>query len=128
MWVLETDVLTGLNHPLLTLFSAQLLRQPRLVYDNLTQAGYTEMAAYMFQQVRQFSRSGKEFTMQHLGFDQIAEDIVKEVPPEILPRVLTIEQRLYGLSVEDRIKGLSPEEREKLRRLLKESNEPRNGG
>ena|ERR1700677_1576672 len=128
MRVLETEVLTGLNHPLLTVFSPQVIHQPRLVYDNLTQAGYTDMAVYMFQQIRHFSESRKEFVMQHLGFDEIAMEIFKNTPLEIRLRSMTTEERLKGLSAEERLKGLSPEEREQLLKLLQqESNKPRNG-
>jgi hypothetical protein len=41
-WVLETAVLAGLDHPLLTLFSPQFLHQGQQMYAELRAGGYTE--------------------------------------------------------------------------------------
>src|SRR5262249_11434659 len=67
MWVLETDVLAGLEHPLLTLFSPQFLKQGQQMSAQLREAGYTELVVYLTQQIQQFQQRGEEFAMQHLG-------------------------------------------------------------
>ena len=78
----------------------------------LQHGGYTEMVAYLAQQIHLFRRLGKEFAMQHLGSEELQRvwrDILADTPPE---------ERLEGLSAEERLKGLSAEELERLRQLL----------
>src|SRR5262249_11191863 len=41
-WVLETEELAGLSHPLLTLVSPKFLQDRVSTYDTLRQGGYTE--------------------------------------------------------------------------------------
>jgi hypothetical protein len=141
-WVLETAVLAGLEHPLLTLFSPQSLAQGQQVYTQLRTAGYTEMVVYLLQQVHQFDQRGEEFAMQHLGTEdemqQVLRNVLASLPaeqrlaglspeerlrglaPEERLRGLAPEQRLQGLAPEERLRGLTPEELERLRRLLQQ--------
>jgi hypothetical protein len=105
-WLLETEELAGLNHPLLTLISPTFLQDRVTVYDTLRQGGYTELVIYLAQQIHQFRLLGEEFAMQHLG----AEDQMKQVLRDILT-TMTPEERLEGLSPEDRVRGLPAEDR-----------------
>jgi hypothetical protein len=116
-WVLETEELAGLDHPLLTLVSPILLKNRSATYDLFLQAGYTNMMVYMHQQIQQFRMSGEEFAMQHLG----AEDELKQVLMDLWATMST-EQRLETLTPaeiqrlmatlppEKRLVGLSEEE------------------
>jgi hypothetical protein len=133
-WVLETELLAGLGHPLLTLFSPRFLRDCVATYDTLRQGGYTKLVAYLAQQIQQFRLRGKEFDMQHLGaqdeMQQTVRALLAVLPPEerlegLSPEgrqralaALPPEERLEGLSPEERLKGMSPEELERLRQLL----------
>jgi hypothetical protein len=146
-WVLETEVLAGVSHPLLTLFSPWILRDRLRTYDSLRQGGYADMMVYVAQQIRQFQSLGKDFAMQHLGAEdqmpQVLRDFLASLsleerlvgisPKELLQglspdqlqqawRNLLVsrspEERLEGLSPEERLRGLSPEELERLRQLL----------
>jgi hypothetical protein len=112
-WVLETEELAGLSHPLLTLVSPKFLQDRVTTYDALRRGGYTELVVYLAQQINQFRLRGKEFAMQHLGsedqMEQALRDFLATLPPE---------ERLEGLSPEERLRGLSPEELEHLRQLL----------
>ncbi|MBV9124608.1 MAG: hypothetical protein JO112_14725, partial [Planctomycetes bacterium] len=40
-WVLETEQLVGLNHPLLSLLSPKFLENRVAIYELLSQGGYT---------------------------------------------------------------------------------------
>jgi hypothetical protein len=139
-WVLETEGLAGRDHPLLTLFSPQLLQDHVGTYDMMRQGGYTEMVVYVAQQILQFRKGGKEFAMQHLGAEdemvQALKDIYEQLspedqrlifPPEKLLKWLSPEEILKAVPPEDllkavppekRLEGLSPEELERVRRLL----------
>jgi hypothetical protein len=112
-WVLESEVLAGLSHPLLTLVSPRFLKDSVTTYETLRQGGYTELVVYLAQQVHQFHLQGKEFAMQHLG----TEDELKKVLQDLL-QALSPEERLRGLSPEAILEGMSPEDRERLRQLL----------
>jgi hypothetical protein len=128
-WVLETEVLAGLNHPLLTLFSPQVPGNGVETYELLHQGGYTEMVVYLAQEIRQFHLRGTEFAMQHLG----TENEMRQAWRDLLA-TLTPEERLEGLSPdemqrlvrdnlatltpEDVLRGFTPEQRERLRQLL----------
>ena len=114
-WVLETAALAGLNHPLLTLVSPTFLANPVSAYDQLRQAGYTNLVVYLTQQIQQFRMSGEEFAMQHLG----TEDELKQVLREIMA-TMSPEERLEGLSAEERLQGLTPQQLEQLRQLLEQ--------
>jgi hypothetical protein len=121
-WVLETEALAGLSHPLLTLFSSQFLANRVATYDILHQGGYDDLVTYLAQQVNPFRLLGKEFVMQHLGSDtelkQVLRDILATMTPEERLEGLSVEERVKGLPAEELIKGLSAEERERLRQLL----------
>ncbi len=114
-WLLETAALAGRDHPVLTLLSPRFLRQGAQTYEELRQAGYTDLVVYMAQQIQQFQRLGKEFAMQHLGSEdemaQALRDLLAAIPPEQRLEGLSPEERLKGLSPEDRLKGLAPEDR-----------------
>jgi hypothetical protein len=126
-WVLETEVLAGLNHPLLTLFSPQLLADRLAIYDSLKQGGYYEMMVYVAQQIHQFRQRGQEFAMQHLhSEDQMRQawrDLLASLSPEERLEGMSVEERLQGLSPEDRLQGLTPDELERLRQLLQGQSE-----
>ncbi len=123
-WVLETEVLAGLEHPLLTLFSPQFLNQARQTYAQLRHGGYNQLVVYVAQQIQQFRQQGEEFAMQHLGTE---DELVKELrsiyegmSPEERREVftLTLEERLAGLSAKEILEHLPPEKLEELRKLL----------
>jgi hypothetical protein len=133
VWLMESEELSGPDHPVLTLFSPQFLRNRTQVYDDLCRAGYTELVVYVAQQIQQFRRLGKEFAMQHLGAEgemlQTLQDLFASLPVEERLQYLTTEERLKGLPPEERLKGLSPEqlmqalspeERERLKELLRQ--------
>jgi hypothetical protein len=148
-WVLETEVLSGLDHPLLTLFSPTLLKKRQAVYEQFKQAGYDTLMVYLLQQVEQFKIRGEEFAMTHLGAEddmkQVLQDLcailtpesraeilahasVEErlagIPPEQRLAGIPLEQRLAGIPPEQRLKGLTPEELERLRQLLQQPLRP----
>jgi hypothetical protein len=120
-WLLETEVLAGPTHPLLTLVSPTFLASPGSAYEFLRQGGYTNLVVYLTQQINQFRRRGEEFAMQHLG----TEDELKQVLREILA-TMSPKERLEGLSEEERLQGLTPGQLEHLRQLLEERR-PANG-
>ncbi len=115
MWVLETEELAGLSHPLLTLISPTFLENRLATYDLLRHGGYTNVVVYLAQQITQFRLRGKEFAMQHLGTEDEMQrawrDLLATLPPEERLEGLSPEERLEGLSPEERLEGLSPEER-----------------
>ncbi len=130
-WVLETEALAGLNHPLLTLFSPRFLADRVAIYDTFREVGYSNLVVYLAQQIHQFHRQGKEFAMQHLGVDQEFVKAMRDLwesmtpdereafwPAEELVKKLSPEKRLQGLSPEDLLRALAPEERDRLRQLL----------
>jgi hypothetical protein len=129
MWLLETEELVDLQHPLLSVFSPQFRRDRVGVYNSLSQAGYNDLLVYMVQQITQFRVFGEEFAMQHLGAEaemmKTLQEIIKklpledrlqfvsvdEYPVEDLLKRLPAEERLKGLPAEERLKGLPAEER-----------------
>jgi hypothetical protein len=130
-WVLETEELAGLSHPLLTLVSPTFLENRVGIYKLLHERGYTKLVVYLAQQISQFRLHGEEFAMQHLGSEEelnlVLHDLLRILPleerlenlsPEKRLRGLPPEERLRGLSPEDRLRGLSPEELDRLRQLL----------
>jgi hypothetical protein len=128
--VLETDVLAGLNHPLLTVVSPTFLKQGQATYQLLRQGGYTNLVVYMTQQIEQFQLRGEEFAMQHLGAEDELIKVLREMwatmPTKARLETLSPEERLEGLSPEERLKGLTPEQLEHLRQVL-EQQRPANG-
>jgi hypothetical protein len=137
-WVLETEALAGLDHPLLTLVSPRVLQDGLATCEMLCQAGYNDMVVYMTQQIYQFRLLGKEFAMQHLGTNpeliKVLRDLWETMSPEELKEQmartpietrlagLSPEERLVGLSPEERLRGLTPEELERVRSLLQPSS------
>jgi hypothetical protein len=134
-WVLESERLAGLGHPLVTLFSPEFLANRVAVYEQMRQGGYTNLWGYVGQQVIQFRQRGEEFAMQHLGAEdemvKVLRDLLATLPPEDRLAGLTAEQRLEGLSAEQRLQGLSPEDLlrhlspeklERFRQLLQNPN------
>jgi hypothetical protein len=119
--VLETEVLAGTNHPLLSVFSPQSLRSDAMTYRQLLQAGYAELVVYVAQQIQQFRQRGEEFIMQHLDSKEEIAQAWRNLLAQLSP-----EERLEGLTVEERLQGLAPEELERLRALLQKL--PTNGG
>ncbi len=132
-WVLETEVLAGLEHPLLTLFSPQFLTQARQTYALMRQAGYTELTVYAAQQIQQFRQQGEEFAMQHLGAEDELKQVLRSIMLEMTPQerltmftpeelrtilssdeilaYIPIEQLLARVPPEQRLQGLAPEQR-----------------
>jgi hypothetical protein len=131
LWVLETEILAGLEHPLLTLFSPQLLRQREQTYMQLQQGGYNTIVKYVVQQIRQFKHLGREFAMQHLGSEEEMQQVLRDALDalireggmtvselyELVP-ALPQELRFAGMTPEQIIAALTPEKREQLRLLL----------
>jgi hypothetical protein len=129
-WVLETEELAGLDHPLLTLVSPKFLAEGVPTYELMRQGGYTELVVYLAQQIHQFRLRGKEFAMQHLGtedqMEQLLRDFVATLSPEDRLRGLPPEDRLRGLPAEELVRGLSPQELERLRQLLQSQSKADN--
>jgi hypothetical protein len=124
-WVLETEELAGLSHPLLTLFSPRFLADTAATYEALQQSGYTEMVTYLAQQIQQFRRLGKEFTMLHLGNEDLKRalrGLLTDMTAEERLEGLSAEERLKGLSAEECVKGLAAQELERLRQLLQKQS------
>lgn len=120
-WVLETEVLAGREHPLLTVFSPRLLYDVDVVSQQLCQEGYGQLVAYVTQQVEQFRLEGGAFAMQHIGTDDELERVWKG-----LLRNVPVEERLEGMTLEQRLTGLTPEQRAELLALLQqEQKKPR---
>ncbi len=129
LWLLETEELAGLQHPLLTVMSPTFRRDRFAVYDTLSNVGYDDMMVYVVQQISQFHLSGKDFAMQHFGVNQEMHLALREVlkklpledrlstvedlPAEVLLQRLLPEERMKGLPAEERMKGLPAEERMK---------------
>ncbi len=143
-WVLETEVLAGLEHPLLTLISPKFLEDRLGTYQIFRQAGYSNLVVYLAQQVQQFHLLGEEFAMQHLGTEDelitVLRDMWKAMPPKERAKMFDPEevkqlstekegkQLLHDLimtmSLEERLeellRGLNPEQLERLRLLLQQ--------
>jgi hypothetical protein len=135
-WVLETEVLAGLSHPLLTLVSPTFLAHPLSAYEQLRQGGYTQLVVYLTQQIQQFQLRREEFAMQHLGTEDELKHVLRQILASMSPEerletlseeerrkilaTLPPEERLEGLSEEERLKGLTPEQLEHLRQLLQQ--------
>ncbi len=147
-WLLETGALAGPDHPLLTLFSPELLAEGPQTYQLLQQAGYADLVIYVAQQIQQFQQEGVKFAMQHLGTEDEMKKAIRDLfaampleerlagltPEQILqwqamPDVLAAmppEKRLAGLTPEQILRGLTPEELEQLRKLLRVSEDKGN--
>jgi hypothetical protein len=112
-WVLETEVLAGLDHPLLTLVSPPFLENPVSAYEQLRQGGYTNLVVYLAQQIHQFRLQGEMFAMQHLGTEDELKQVLREIVATMSP-----EERLEIMSRDDLkqvlreiVATMSPEER-----------------
>jgi hypothetical protein len=129
-WILETEALAGVNHPLLTLFSPTFLAKPVSAYELLRRGGYTNLVVYLTQQIQQFRLHGEEFAMQHLGVEDELKHVLQQILATMSPRErldgLSPEERLDGLSEEERLKGLTPEQLEHLRQLLQQTQPAQN--
>ena len=124
-WVLETEVLAGLDHPLLTLFSPTFLQDRLATYRVLRDGGYTELVVYLAQQVQQFHSLGEEFAMQHLGTEDelitVLRDMWKAMPPKERLKMFDPEE-LKQLGTEDELitvlrdmwKAMPPKDRLKM--------------
>ena len=96
-WLLETAVLAGVQHPLLTLFSPQFLSQGPQTYAQLRQGGYTELVVYLAQQIQQFQQKGAEFAMQHLGTEDEMEQALRNLVASLPLEQRVTDQDLYNL-------------------------------
>jgi hypothetical protein len=105
-WVVETDVLADLSHPMLTVFSPRLLREGVAISQQLRHEGYEQLLAYVTQQIAQFHLQGELFAMQHIGTDTEMAKVWAEILSTMTP-----EERLKGVPAEELRKRLSPEER-----------------
>jgi hypothetical protein len=128
MWVFETKILWGEEHPLMSVFSPKILEDVHATQEELLHAGCGDLFTYVIQQIRQFDLLGRNFAMQHSGVDEemkkILTDIISKWPLEERLKGLSPEERLEGIPTKERLQGLSPEERvqdvsdEDLERLL----------
>jgi hypothetical protein len=152
-WLLETRVLAGPDHPLLTLFSPPVLADRRRVFHDLTERGFRDEALFLYRLIQQFRHQGEDFAMQHAevqAMNSLEEDLFWELvasspdkmraliaaaspeqrlaglPPEQRLAGLLPEQRLVGLTPEQMVASLKPEDLQRLRALLQEP--PANGG
>jgi hypothetical protein len=123
-WLLETEMLAGLNHPLLTLISPKFLENGVATYDMLKEGGYGNLMVYLAQQINQFRQLAKEFAMQHLGAEeelrQVFRDMWETMSEEEREEVWPVKKRLKGVTPEQLLQDLSPEDRERLRQLLQQ--------
>jgi hypothetical protein len=129
MWLLETESLADVEHPLLVAFSPQFLRDTAQVSSWLRAAGYNDVAVYVAQQLTQFHKSGEEFAMVHQGADKEMYEtllkLIKELPFEDRIRFVSldeipVEERLKGVHAEELLKYLPADEVERLRILLRD--------
>jgi hypothetical protein len=136
-WVLETDELVGLEHPLLTVVSPTFLSRGVETYEMMQRGGYNELVVYIAQQIQQFRLQGSEFAMQHAGAEtdlvkvmrdiwntmtpQEREDIFGvtpeqargRVPREELLQQVTVEEWLQHVPVEELLQRVPAEDRVK---------------
>jgi len=118
LWLVESDVMAERGQPILSLVSRVFLRDRERIIDQLTHAGHVDLLCYMLQQVQQFRKLGKDFTMQHKDSEYLGEveaqlrtAVLEAIPPEERLRGLPPEERLRGLPPEERLRGLPPNER-----------------
>jgi hypothetical protein len=117
IWLLETDRLAPSDDPALAIFSSVFPGNRELIMEMTRDPDTRAVMLYVFQQIRQFQRSGEDFMIQHTHtaeMDQeyaaLMEAFVQSLTPEDLAG-LSPEDRLAGLSPEDRLAGLSPKDR-----------------
>jgi hypothetical protein len=110
--------------PFLSLLAPGTRRQRVQHYEELREAGYTDLLVFVVQQILEFERRGKEFAMKYAGAEdemlEVLEDLFASMPLERRLRCVTIEERLKGLSAEQLLGALSPDERERLKEPLQQ--------
>lgn len=125
--MLETEVLADRGHPLLAVFSPQLLRDAPAISQQLRREGHAQLVVYVTQQIEQFRQQGEEFAMHHLGsdeeLDKVRRGLWSTVPLEERLEGVTPEQLLERLTPEQFVEGLRPEQRERLLALLQQEQE-----
>jgi hypothetical protein len=112
-WVVETEVLADMNHPLLTVLSPRLLREGGALTQRLRHEGHEQLVAYMTQQITQFRLQGEQFAMQHIGADTEMAKVWQEILSTMTP-----EERWAGLSPEELVESFPAEFRERVAELL----------
>jgi hypothetical protein len=117
-WVVETEQLAGVNHPLLSLFSPMVLHNGRATFEMLQQGGYLDLVIHFVEGVRQLLADRKELTMQRLQDEREMRQVLQAFLASLSPR-----ERLEGLSLEERLEGLSPEELKELAELARRLSE-----
>ena len=132
-WLVETDVMAKLGHPVLSLVSRVFLNEHERIIKLLRETGHEPLLCYVLQQVAQFRNMGKEFAMQHAGTEYLdeVEDELKTIlrgmpvalrldglPAEEVLRRYTPEEVLRRFTPEELADGLSEEQASRLRELL----------
>ena len=134
-WLLETEVLAGLQHPLLSVFSPQFMDPDNELSSLLQANGYNTLVVYVAAQIAEFREKGRVFAMTHAGatdeMEKVYRNLMAGIPLEervtsaeemhkLLTR-LSPAERMEGLSPAERVADLSPEAKEALlNQLLKE--------
>jgi hypothetical protein len=107
-WVIETDVVAGVQEPILSLFSSVFLRDQRSIIQELSEHGYQDVLSFACQQIEQFRKFYEGFAMQHKDvkvMDRVREELINVLLPMLPPK-----DRLRGLSPSERREGIPPEE------------------
>ena len=107
MWLLETDVLAKLGQPILSLVSRVFLDDCARIIEQLMRTGHGLLLCYTLQQIEQFRRLGKEFTMQHADTEYMTA-LEEELQTAVL-ETIPAEKRLRGLSPEEVLRRFTPE-------------------
>lgn len=129
VWAVETEVLAGLGHPLLTMFSPEVLSRPAEVYSLLRANGYNVLVTYVLSQIEQLRKLGQEFAMTHLGaadeMEKVCRELMAAIPLD--RRVSSEEERrelLAQMSPAELLAVLSPEAKEALLKQLQNEIRP----
>lgn len=110
---IETDLV---EEPLLRLFSPLFLKDPKAVFDLLTQE---ERAIFyqVYREIEQFKADPQaalkyaDYEVFQMSMQEMVASFLKSLPAEEVLRHYNAEERLRGLPAEERLRGLPVEER-----------------
>lgn len=131
--VLESDVLTGPDEPIVAMVSRLFLKDRDRIIEEL-QGRADHVLKYAIQQIQQFRLQGDEFLLRHKGTEEMQptleeltaavmeatplEERLRGLPNEDLLKRIPHEERMKGLSAEDVLKYFDAHELRRIRQLL----------